>query len=124
MPATDFELEIVHETENPLLSRTEVDFKVSFPRQGTPNRLEVRKKLAALKAVDEATVLIKRLKPKFGVNEVDGLAMIYRDVASLEDVEPDFLKIRHVPKEEREAARNTLRKAKKKKAKKKTKWRK
>ncbi|MHA1732233.1 MAG: 30S ribosomal protein S24e [Promethearchaeota archaeon] len=109
-----FELTISEEFDNRLLNRKELDFKVVFRGEGTPNRLEVRKKLAAMKAADEEVVFIRFMKPKFGVHEVDGLAMVYDDPKSAQ-TEPAHVRIRNLPKDQREEARNQIKKGKKKK---------
>lgn len=110
MSPQSFELEIDHETDNPLLHRKEVDFRVSFKGQGTPNRLEVRAKLAAMQGTDENTVYVRKIAPQFGTYEFNGMATIYEDETVAVKYEPRHIRVRNMTKDERKAAKKKKRK--------------
>ena len=113
-----FDLQILEKKSNPLLNRTELTFFIT-KFKGTPNRMEVKKKIAALDGkADENLVFIKKMKTVFGVREVSGRANIYDAESAAKEFEPAYIFIRNIPKEEREDARKKLRDSKKKKKKK------
>ncbi len=103
--------------ENPLLHRKELTFEIEHLGQSTPNRLEVRDKLAALQTVDAELTFIKLMKPVFSMPRIQGTAFIYEDKATAQRLEPTYFKIRQMPKEQREEAWKTARSKKKKKKK-------
>ena len=52
-------IEIMEEKKNPLIDRTELTVRIDHFGEGTPNRLEVKKKIAALQGSDEKLTIIK-----------------------------------------------------------------
>ena len=48
-----FNIEILEEKINPLIDRTELKFRIDHFNASTPNRLDVKKKIAALKNANE-----------------------------------------------------------------------
>ena len=53
-------IEITEEKKNPLIDRLEVTFRVDHFGAGTPNRLEVKKKIAAMQGSDEKLTIIQK----------------------------------------------------------------
>jgi small subunit ribosomal protein S24e len=103
--------------ENPLLHRKELTFEIEHLGQPTPNRLEVRDKLAALQTVKAELTFIKSMQPVFSMPRIQGSAFIYENEETAQRLEPVYFKIRQMPKEKREEAWKAA-KAKKKKKKK------
>jgi ribosomal protein S24E len=103
--------------ENPLLHRKEITFEIEHLGQATPNRLEVRDKLAALQTVKAELTFIKSMQPVFSMPRILGTAFIYNDEETAQRLEPLYFKIRQMPKEKREETWKAA-KAKKKKKKK------
>lgn len=95
------EIEILEEKKNPLIDRTEVKFKVDHFEEGTPNRLEVRKKIAALQGGELSLSIIKKIKSHFGRFHSIGLACIYDNMEELQFYEPFHIKVRNLPPEKR-----------------------
>jgi len=89
------EVEVIEETENPLLYRTEIKFVVRHEDGGTPTRAEVLKKLAAVLDVDKEVLLLDRMESEFGKRETVGYAKVYESVEKLEEIEPEHKVERH-----------------------------
>ena len=90
------EIEIKNTKENSLLHRNELEFLIQHLGEGSPNRLEVRDKLAAMETADPKLTFIVHMKPRFGVPEVRGKARIYADQESADRIELNYVKIRNL----------------------------
>lgn len=97
----EFKIEILEEKKNLLINRKEIKFKVDFFGKGTPNRIEVKKKLSATKTSNEKLTIIVKLRSYFGQSYVIGKAHIYDDIKELQKFEPLHIQIRNLPKEKR-----------------------
>lgn len=104
--------------ENKILHRKEVHFEIEHLGAGSPNRIEVKEKLAAMQTANVALTFIKEMQPVFGIPKVKGYAVIYEDEITAKRLEAPFVHIRNMPKEKRNDARKALKKVKKKKGKK------
>jgi small subunit ribosomal protein S24e len=91
------ELTIKEETYNPVLERNEIIFEAQVEK--TLSRADVRKKLAALKNVNEANIVIKYIKQNFGQQTCYGKAHIYKSLDVLKRLEPKYLLERGTKKE-------------------------
>ncbi|MEM3512889.1 MAG: 30S ribosomal protein S24e, partial [Thermoplasmata archaeon] len=96
------EIEIISKRENVLLDRTEVRFKVIHDKSGTPKRDDIRAKLAEVLSVNQDTLVVDHLNQKYGVNQTEGYAKVYKN--------KDALGIERVPV----LVRNKLKEKKKK----------
>jgi len=92
-------VEIVERKENPLLERLEVKFRVDHSNAPTPKRLEVRSQLAAELGVAEELVVIDKLASTTGRQVASGIARAYSSRERLEELEPEYLLKRGLPKE-------------------------
>jgi small subunit ribosomal protein S24e len=110
----EFDIQILSEKENQFFNRKDVAFDLTHPATGTPNRVEVKKKLAALKAVDENLVFIKSMRSRMGKHEIKGEATIYKDEKSAQ-IEPRYIRIRNMPKDQRVEAKKAVEEERKKK---------
>ncbi len=102
-------------TANPLLKRKEVLFTLN-PDKGAPDRVEVRDKIAALHNAKFELTFVRKLGTRFGKTEIAGTAMIYDDEEAAK-VEPSYIKVRNVKKENREEAKKAAKKPRSKKKK-------
>ena len=109
-----FKINIIESKQNPLINRREVHFKVEH-QGGTPNRLELKKKIAALETADENLTFIKKIKTSFGNRYADCQANIYEDTETANKFEPKYMVIRNMPKDQRSEERKKIREAKRKK---------
>ena len=72
-------IEILEEKKNPLIERTEIRFRIDNFGVSTPNRLDVKKKIAAMQGSDEKLTIIKKLDTHFGASYTLGKAYIYKN---------------------------------------------
>ena len=96
-----FEIEILEEKKNPLIDRTEIQFRVQHFGAGTPNRLEIKKKIAAMKNANEKLTIIRNVKTHFGITNDIGRANIYETKKDLQYFEPFHIQVRNLPLEKR-----------------------
>lgn len=96
-----FNIEITEEKKNPLIERTELTFRVDHFGVGTPNRLDVKKKIAALQSSDEKLTIVKKLDTHFGASYSLGKVYIYDNAKELQFFEPFHIKVRNLEKEKR-----------------------
>ncbi|ELY52487.1 30S ribosomal protein S24e [Natronolimnohabitans innermongolicus] len=84
------DVDIVSETENPMLHRTDVTFELSH-EDATPERLQVRDSLAAKLNKDADEVVIRKLDTKFGMRKTVGEAKVYETADYAREVEQDHM---------------------------------
>ncbi|MFX1500940.1 MAG: 30S ribosomal protein S24e, partial [Promethearchaeota archaeon] len=94
-------IEIMEEKKNPLIDRTELTIRIDHFGEGTPNRLEVKKKVAALQGSDEKLTIIKKLDTHFGSSHTIGKAYIYENSKDLVYFEPFHIQVRNLEKDKR-----------------------
>ncbi len=104
-------VEITEEKKNPLIDRLELTFRIDHFGMGTPNRLEVKKKIAAIQGSDEKLTIIKNLDGHFGNSYTQGGAYIYENSQDLQFYEPYHIQVRNLEKDKR-AEINQLKKRK------------
>ncbi|NVM16133.1 MAG: 30S ribosomal protein S24e [Candidatus Lokiarchaeota archaeon] len=96
-----FTIEILEEKKNPIIDRTEVKFRIDHFDASTPNRLEVKKKIAAIKNANEKFTIIRKIQTHFGGAYDVGLANIYEEAKELQFYEPFHIQVRNLPKDTR-----------------------
>jgi small subunit ribosomal protein S24e len=74
------EIEIQSKTNNPLLGRTEIYFKITHEGEGTPKRELVRSELAEKLNVNKENIMINYMRSEFGAMETLGYARIYKSL--------------------------------------------
>ena len=94
-------IEITEEKKNPLIDRKELTFRIDHFGAGTPNRIEVKKKIAAIQGSDEKLTIIKHLDTHFGASHTLGKAFIYDNTKDLEYFEPFHVQVRNLEKDKR-----------------------
>jgi small subunit ribosomal protein S24e len=94
-------IEIKEEKKNPLIDRVELTFRIDHFGEGTPNRLEVKKKIAAMQGSDEKLTIIKKLKTHFGTSSTQGVAYIYENSEELQFYSPFHIQVRNLEKNKR-----------------------
>ncbi len=93
-------IEIISKQRNDLLKRSEVKFRIDHEKSGTPSRLEVRQKLAALLDVDYKKVYIKNYITGMGSMIAVGEANVYDSADLAKIIEPKHIILRNTPKTE------------------------
>ncbi|MFX1312653.1 MAG: 30S ribosomal protein S24e [Promethearchaeota archaeon] len=96
-----FNIEVIEEKKNPLIDRVELKFRIDHFGEGTPNRLEVKKKIAAMKSANEKLTIIRNLETHFGASYIAGNACIYENSKDLQYFEPFHIQVRNLEKVKR-----------------------
>ncbi|MHA2007924.1 MAG: 30S ribosomal protein S24e [Promethearchaeota archaeon] len=96
-----FEIEIIEEMKNPLIDRRELTIRVNHFGAGTPNRLDIKKKIAAMEGSDEKLTIVKKLESRYGVSYTQGIIHIYSSPGELQFYEPFHIKVRNFEKDKR-----------------------
>ncbi len=96
-----FNIEVIEEEKNQLINRTEIKFRIDHFGKGTPNRLDVKKKIAAMKNANEKFTIIRKLRTKFGSAYSMGKVYIYGDSKDLQFYEPFHIQVRNLDAEKR-----------------------
>jgi len=97
------EVKITSELKNLLLKRKEIAFEVQHTQtKGTPERLEIRNKLAEMLKTKPELVYVKRVETKTGTMKAAGEANVYESVEHAKLIEPEYIITRNLPQEERE----------------------
>ncbi len=96
-----FTIEILEEKKNPLIDRNEIKFRIDHFNESTPNRLEIKKKIAALKNSNEKFTIIRKIQTHFGGAYDIGIANIYEEAKELQFYEPFHIQVRNLPKDTR-----------------------
>ena len=94
-------IEILEEKKNPLIDRTELSFRIENFGMSTPNRVEIKKKIAAMQGSNEKLTIIKNLKTHFGASHTIGKAYIYENSTDLIYFEPFHIQVRNLEKDKR-----------------------
>jgi len=93
------EVEIVDKKENQLLDRTEVKFKATHAKEGTPQREAVREKLASMLKATKERVIIDSMGSEFGKMETLGYAKVYKNKDAAMKYEREHVLVRNKLKE-------------------------
>lgn len=84
------EIDVISETENPMLHRSDVRFEVTH-EDASPSRLSVRDSLAAKLNKDSSEVVVHRLDTKYGMRKTLGYAKVYETADAAAEVEQDYM---------------------------------
>ena len=112
---------IVEDRRNPLLFRRELMVEIWHIGLPTPNRLEVRQKIAEMLGVEVDRVFIRHIYTEFGWGKSKVEVHVYDNAEIGKKIEPLYIQLRNMPKEEADKIREEIRqkKAQRKKKKKK-----
>jgi small subunit ribosomal protein S24e len=84
------DIDIVDETENPMLHRRDVRFELTH-EDATPERLSVRDSLAAKLNKDSKEVVVRELDTKFGMRTTLGTARVYESPDHAQEIEQEHM---------------------------------
>ena len=96
-----YKLETLEEKKNPLIDRLELTIRIEHFGKGTPNKLDLKKKVAASQGVDEKLTIVKKIKTHFGSTEDIGKFYIYDNLKELQYFEPFHIRVRNLSAEKR-----------------------
>ena len=80
------DIEIVKETNYPLLARKVVECK-TMAENATPSRLSLTRRLGTLLKTKEELVVIEEVRKNYGSKDITVIARVYKDKASKEKLE-------------------------------------
>ena len=99
------EIKITKEQQNRLLKRKEITFEIDHSQTGgTPQRLEIRNKLAEVLKTKPELVYVKRVETKTGTMKATGEANAYESIEQAKLIEPKYIITRNIPQEKKEKA--------------------
>ena len=99
------EIKITNEQQNRLLKRKEITFEIDHTQtKGTPQRLEIRNKLAEILKTKPELVYVKRVETKTGTMKATGEANAYESMEQAKLIEPEYIVNRNMPQEKEEKA--------------------
>jgi ribosomal protein S24E len=81
------ELKIIDKKEQPMLSRIEIQGKLTF-EGATPSANDVKKKLSSELKVDEGLIAVKKILTHFGSGNADLFAFAYLNKEDMGKIEP------------------------------------
>ena len=96
-----FKVEVLEEKKNELSNRAELQFRIDHFGKGSPNRLEVKKKIAAMKNADEKLTIIRKMETHYGSAYITGNVYIYENPKDLQFYEPFHIQVRNLDPEKR-----------------------
>ncbi|KXB02746.1 hypothetical protein AKJ45_02915 [candidate division MSBL1 archaeon SCGC-AAA261F19] len=85
------EVNIVKDSENPLLKRRRIEFEVDHFGAATPSRLTLIKELSSSLSVPEDRITITKMVTLHGTCKASGVARVYDSRDRLEEWEPEHL---------------------------------
>ncbi|MHA1310937.1 MAG: 30S ribosomal protein S24e [Candidatus Helarchaeota archaeon] len=91
----------MHEHNNILLNRRELNFILFHPAEPTPTRQSVRNKIASKYAVDIDLVYVYKLQPEFGRGSTKCEVYVYDSKEIADKLVPEYIKKRNQIKEEK-----------------------
>lgn len=89
------ELKIESITDNPLLKRKEIRYRISFNNSATPSRETIKELIAKNTGSNKELVIVDRNTQETGKHEVIGYSKIYFDKDSAMLYEPDYELLRN-----------------------------
>ncbi len=93
-------IKIISETKNVLLGRREITFSVSHPSAGTPNRIELRRQIAAQLGADLECLYVIEMISRTGCDSTIGQLRVYDSPQRAKLVERDYILKRNTLPEE------------------------
>lgn len=97
------EIEIISKSNNPLLNRTEVNFKIKHEGEKTPDKEIIRSELASKINANKENIIIDHIQSSYGIQECMGYAKIYSSNKKAEEIERIYILKRNkiISKEEK-----------------------
>jgi len=100
-----YQVKVLRDVENKVLNRRELVLRIHHAGARTPTRDEVRRIVSSMFSAPQNLVIVKNLRTIAGTNVTEAHVHIYRDEETLEEVEPEHIKIRNFGKKEKKEER-------------------
>jgi len=95
------EIKVSNESYNPLLKRKEISLEIDHKGEGTPQRFDIRKRMASKLGAKIETVFVAGLHTSTGLQKTTCSLQIYDDPSLASSTVPKHVIIRNLPPEER-----------------------
>jgi len=95
------EIKVSKETYNPLLKRKEIELEIQHEEQGTPQRFEIRKRMASKLGSKIENVFVVGLRTCTGMHRTACSLQVYDDPVAASSTIPEHVALRNLPPEER-----------------------
>lgn len=95
------EINVTRETYNPLLKRKEIELVIQHEEQGTPQRFEIRKRMASKLGSKIENVFVVGLRTSTGLRRTACSLQVYDDPSTASSTIPEHVALRNLPLEER-----------------------
>ena len=104
-------INVLYEFQNPYLNRSEYLVEFNFEKNKMPSRNELREFFAKQFNKPPELVIVKKVKSAYGGLKASAEIIVYSDKESL-NIEPQYVLLRHLSKEERSKVIEEMKKKK------------
>ena len=99
------EIKVSNELYNPLLKRKEIVLQIDHTGEGTPQRFDIRKRMASKLNAKIENVFVISLDTSTGLQRTTCALQVYDDSRAASSAVPDHVATRNLPPEERVKAK-------------------
>jgi ribosomal protein S24E len=100
-----YQIKVLRDVKNKVLNRRELILWIHHANAKTPTRSEVRDIVSSMFSVPPNLIAVKSIRTSTGTNATEAHVHIYRDEKTLQEVEPQHIKIRNFGKREEKRER-------------------
>jgi small subunit ribosomal protein S24e len=95
------EIKVNNEFYNPLLKRKEISLEIDHTGEGTPERFDIRKRMASKLGTKIENVFVVDLRTSTGVQKTVCSLQVYDDPSAAASTVPEHIVTRNLPPDER-----------------------
>jgi len=95
------EIKVSNESYNPLLKRKEITVEIEHTGEGTPQRFDIRKRMASKLNTKIENVFVVLLDTSTGLQRSTCSLQVYDDPRAASSIVPEHVAVRNLPPEER-----------------------
>jgi ribosomal protein S24E len=99
------EIKVSNESYNPLLKRKEITLQIDHTGEGTPQRFDIRKRMASKLNAKIENVFVISLDTSTGLQRTTCALQVYDDSRAASSAVPEHVATRNLPPEERVKAK-------------------
>ena len=95
------EIKVSNESYNPVLKRKDITLEIEHTGEGTPQRFEIRKRMASKLNMKIENIFVVSLDALTGLQRSTCSLQVYEDPRVASSTVPEYLAVRNMPPEER-----------------------
>ena len=95
------EIKVSNESYNPVLKRKDITLEIEHTGEGTPQRFEIRKRMASKLNMKIENIFVVSLDALTGLQRSICSLQVYEDPRVASSTVPEYLAVRNMPPEER-----------------------